>query len=104
MLVNRLPTIMEQQQVSIRELSRRTGITYTTIRAIYHSERRSVQLKVLEAICRALNVQPGDIFKVMAESEVYVEPEALKSPGGPASRGSDQPSRPPDQTDGWRSW
>ena len=32
MLVNRLPQIMNQRHVSIRQLSRATGITYTTIR------------------------------------------------------------------------
>ncbi len=64
MLVNKLPAIMAEQDVSIRQLSRDTGITYTTIRAVYHGERRSIQLEVLEEICRVLAVQPGDIYQL----------------------------------------
>ena len=44
MIVNHLPAILASRSISIRELARLTGITYTTIRAVYHGERRSVQL------------------------------------------------------------
>ena len=67
MVINRLPAVMAQKKISIRELSRQTGITYTTIRAVYHGERRSVQYDVLDAICRVLQIQPGDIFKYASE-------------------------------------
>jgi len=63
MIVNRLPLILKQRGLSIRALSRLTGITYTTIRAVYHGQRRSVQLEVMDALCRVLNIQPADIFK-----------------------------------------
>lgn len=62
MLENRLPNLLDQKNVSIRELARRTGITYTTIRAVVQGERRSVQLDVLEKICLVLKIQPGDIY------------------------------------------
>ena len=62
MIVNQLPGIMNQKQISLRELSRLTGITYTIIRDVYHSKRRSVQLDVLDKICKTLGVQPGDIY------------------------------------------
>ncbi len=63
MVVNRLPFILRQKGLSIRELSRLTGITYTTIRAVYHGDRRSVQIEVLDSLCRVLDLQPGDIYK-----------------------------------------
>lgn len=63
MIVNRLPEILELKNISIRELSRLTGITYTTIRAVYHGGRRSVQLDVLDSICNILEIQPGDIYQ-----------------------------------------
>ncbi len=62
LIENRLPGLMGQKKISIRELSRRTGISYTILRDIYHMQRRSVQFDVLNAICRTLEVQPGDIF------------------------------------------
>lgn len=69
MIINGLPGILAKQQISIRELSRLTGITYTTVRALYHRERRSVQFEVLDAICRTLNVQPGDIFEYATQED-----------------------------------
>ena len=63
MIVNRLPLILKQRGLSIRALSRLTGITYTTIRAVYHGQRRSVQIEVMDALCRVLDIQPADIFK-----------------------------------------
>ena len=48
-----------------------TDITYTTIRAVYHGGRRSVQLDVLDSICSALEIQPGDIYQYYQnESEI----------------------------------
>ena len=108
MLVNQLPHLMNQRQVSIRQLSRATGITYTTIRAVYHGQRRSVQLEVLDAICEALQVQPGDIFhhvpaagqaaaKVIEASPAPSPTETGTSPA-PAQRGKTGPGGD------WRSW
>ena len=69
MIENRLPGLMGQQKVSIRELSRRTGISYTILRDIYHTHRRSIQYDVLNAICRTLEVQPGDIFVYVPDED-----------------------------------
>jgi len=69
MIVNMLPDLMKQEEVSIRELSRLTGVTYTTIRAVYHGERRSIKLDVLEAICKALELQPGDIYRFVPSGQ-----------------------------------
>ena len=70
MIINHLPEIMAAKGISIRHLSQLTDVTYTTIWAIYHSERRSVQLEVLGAICRTLEVQPGDIYTSVNEKVV----------------------------------
>lgn len=112
MLENQLPAIMAQKRVSIRELSRQTGITYTTVRAIYHGERRSIQLKVLEAICRALQVQPGDIYRIRTGGESgaergtksKAEDSTPNTPETPTPAASDQPAKKPVQVEGWRSW
>jgi DNA-binding Xre family transcriptional regulator len=63
MITNLLPRLLSQKGISIRQLARDTGITYTTIWAMVHGERRSVQLEVLDAVCAVLEVQPGDIYR-----------------------------------------
>jgi putative transcriptional regulator len=63
LLVNRLPQILAQKRVSIRQLSKMTGVTYTTVWAMVQGQRRSIQLDVLDAVCEVLGIQPGDIYR-----------------------------------------
>lgn len=66
---NRLPALMGERKMSIRELSRQTGITYSMLWDVYHGERQSIKYEVLDAICRVLEVGPGDIFEYVPENE-----------------------------------
>ncbi len=113
MVVNRLPFILRQKGLSIRELSRLTGITYTTVRAVYHGDRRSVQIVVMDSICRVMKIQPGDIFKyypdesaaLMAEGEILADLKRSKDQTETGSTNSNS-SRPKDdsQDQGWHVW
>lgn len=88
MITIRLPEIMRRRGISIRELSRVTGITYTTVRAVYHGQRRSIQLSVLDAICQALEVQPGDLI-------AHTPQDNHRQPTPPAPKIEREPSPPP---------
>lgn len=118
MLENKLPQLLNQKNISIRELARRTGITYTTIRAVVQGDRRSIQLDVLEQICLVLDIQPGDIYLASeaiqrGESRFNRVPEALAgksvSRQGKAKKSSEQ-TRPgkdrryQESSDDWRAW
>lgn len=109
MIVNRLPQLLSQRNVSIRELSRLTGVTYTTIWALYHMERRSLQFGVLESICRVLEVQPGDIYSYSsAKIDSFpknwkVEPDTQKTISEDVSESSEKPKLA-GRSDDWRSW
>lgn len=106
MITNHLPAIMAQQGVSIRELSRVTGITYTTIRAMYHGQRRSVQLEVLDAVCEALGVQPGDIYRREISGPAISETLSERSISTPQAqiRPRSRRASPKDAGRDWRSW
>jgi putative transcriptional regulator len=108
MLVNQLPQIMNRRQVSIRQLSRATGITYTTIRAVYHGQRRSVQLEVLDAICEVLQIQPGDIYRHVPAADHSV-PEVIEVSSAPSSPETGSRQAPlrrvkRDLGSDWRNW
>lgn len=62
-----------------------TDITYTTVRAVYHGGRRSVQLDVLDSICRALEIQPGDIYQYY-QNESAVNSTVIPAPDPQISR------------------
>lgn len=108
MILNHLPVIMAEKGVSIRHLSQLTNVTYTTIRAIYHSERRSVQLEVLGAICQVLDIQPGDIYTSVGKR--VANPESSQQVILPAERtGQDQryaetEPAPAPPSNGWKNW
>jgi putative transcriptional regulator len=107
MIVNRLPDLMAQKGISIRGLSSMTGVTYTTIRAIYHGERRSVQLAVIEAICRALEIQPGDIYAYVPDDSNYQAPtkSGERKIGRPAEEEQTKsPSAEDGLLNGWKNW
>ena len=113
MIVNRLPLILKRKGLSIRELSRLTGITYTTIRAVYHGQRRSVQIDVMDALCRVLDIQPADIFKyypdesaaMAIDSEIEKEMALIEERGKSGSKNGRINRLIEDTGDsGWHVW
>ena len=66
-----------------------TDITYTTVRAVYHGGRRSVQLDVLDSICSALEIQPGDIYQYY-QNESAVNSTVIPAPDPQISHKFDQ--------------
>ena len=108
MIVNMLPELMRIRGLSIRELSRRTGVTYTTIRAVYHGERRSIKLDVLDAICQSLGVQPGEIFKFVPPggslSETGLEIQAKPPVEQRNKRQQGKKKDMPGGSDAWVTW
>lgn len=108
MIVNMLPDLMRQRAVSIRELSRRTGVTYTTIRAVYHGERRSIKLDVLDAICQSLNLQPGEIYRFVPTgrslSDTRSEIQSRPAMDSDKKRPPGQSENTPGGSDAWVTW
>ena len=66
---NRLPVLLAERKMSIRELSEETGITYTMIRDLYHGNRQSVKWDTIEAVCRVLGIGIGDMLIYVPEDE-----------------------------------
>lgn len=62
MIKNNLRHILVDKNMSIRELSERIGITYSMVYEFAHMRRSSVQFKLLDAICRELEVTPGEML------------------------------------------
>lgn len=55
--------------MSLTELSQRVGITMANLSILKNGRARAVRLETLNAICKALACQPGDLL-------VYEEDEA----------------------------
>jgi putative transcriptional regulator len=58
-----LDLIMVQRKMSLTELSRRVGISITNLSLLKTGKVKGIRFSTLEAICRELQCQPGDILE-----------------------------------------
>ena len=57
-----LDVMLARRKMSMTELSNRVGVTMANLSILKNGKARAVRFSTLEAICRALNCQPGDIL------------------------------------------
>lgn len=55
--------MMAKRKMSLNELSDRVGITLSNLSILKNGKAKAIRLETLEAICKALNCQPGDILE-----------------------------------------
>ncbi len=58
---------MAQQKISLNELSDRVGLTLSNLSILKTGKAKAVRFSTLEAICQALDCQPGDILEYSDE-------------------------------------
>ncbi len=57
-----LDVMMARRKMSLTELSSRVGITMANLSILKNGHAKAVRMSTLEAICEALQCQPGDIL------------------------------------------
>ena len=62
-IINRLSREMGARRLTMLELARRTGLSYSSVHALYHGRTRRIDLETLDRLCRALGVGVGDILE-----------------------------------------
>ncbi|PRD48169.1 helix-turn-helix domain-containing protein [Sphingobacterium haloxyli] len=62
-----LDKIMSEKKVSLNELSHRVGITLSNLSIIKNQKSKAIRLSTLEALCKALDCQPGDIMEYISD-------------------------------------
>jgi putative transcriptional regulator len=58
-----LDRVMLEQRISLTELADRIGITLANLSILKTNKARAVRFSTLEALCRELNCQPGDLLE-----------------------------------------
>ena len=66
-IIINLDVMMAKRKVSLNELSRRVGLTTVNLSILKNGRAKGVRFETLEAICRALDCQPGDILEYRSE-------------------------------------
>lgn len=62
-IVVRLDVALARRKMSLTELSERVGVTLANLSVLKTGKARAVRFSTLEAICRALDCQPGEILE-----------------------------------------
>ena len=62
MIVN-LDVMLARRKMSVTELSEKVGITMANLSILKNGKARAIRFSTLEAICEALDCQPGDLLE-----------------------------------------
>lgn len=68
-IVLRLDRVMADRKMTLNELSERVGVTNVNLSKLKTGKVSAVRFSTLNAICRALNCQPGDILEYQPDAE-----------------------------------
>ena len=59
----KLDDMLYARRMTLTELAERVGITMANISVLKNGKAKAIRLSTLDAICKALECQPGDILE-----------------------------------------
>jgi putative transcriptional regulator len=62
-IIVNLDVMMAKRKMSLNELSEKVDLTLANLSILKTGKAKAVRFSTLEAICKALNCQPGDILE-----------------------------------------
>ncbi|WP_120634176.1 helix-turn-helix transcriptional regulator [Ruegeria sp. EL01] len=62
-LIVHLDVMLAKRKMSLSELSERVGITIANLSVLKTGKAKAVRFSTLDAICRELECQPGDLIE-----------------------------------------
>ena len=79
-IIVKLDDMLHERRITLTELSERIGITLANLSVLKTGKARAVRFSTLDAICAALQCQPGDLLEFAPASLADVD-EAAAAPG-----------------------
>lgn len=68
-IIVNLDVIMARRKVSLNELSHRVDLTLSNLSILKTGKAKAIRFSTLEAICQALDCQPGDILEFVHDDK-----------------------------------
>mgnify|MGYP003469222097 CR=1 FL=1 len=62
-IIVNLDVMMGKRKMSLNELSEKVGLTLANLSVLKTGKAKAVRFSTLDAICKALDCQPGDILE-----------------------------------------
>ena len=73
-IVVNLADILHDRRMTLTELAERVDITLANLSILKTGKARAIRFSTLEAICDALNCQPGDVLEFQPDSGAAEQP------------------------------
>jgi len=77
----RLDDLLHDRRMTLTELADRVGLTLANLSILKTGKARAIRFSTLEAICKALACQPGDILRFEPDREESEPPAATNKQG-----------------------
>lgn len=68
-IIINVDVMLAKRKMSVTELSDRVGITMANLSILKNGKAKAIRLSTLDAICKALDCQPGDILEYRMSEE-----------------------------------
>jgi putative transcriptional regulator len=62
-IIINIDVMLAKRKMSVTELAEEVGITIANISVLKNGKAKAIRFSTLEAICKALDCQPGDILE-----------------------------------------
>jgi putative transcriptional regulator len=72
-IIINIDVVLAKRKMSVTELTEKVGITMANISILKNGKAKAIHLSTLEAICKALECQPGDVLDLFQKSFLYQE-------------------------------
>ena len=82
-IIINIDVMLAKRKMSVTELAEKVGITMANISVLKNGKAKAIRLSTLEAICKALQCQPGDILEYSPD---FTRVSGVSSPPAPIAQ------------------
>lgn len=69
-IIINIDVMLAKRKMSVTELTGKVGITMANLSILKNGKAKAVRFSTLEAICKALDCQPGDLLEYRNDEEM----------------------------------
>ena len=62
-IIINIDIMLARRKMSVTELAEKVGITMANISVLKNGKAKAIRFSTLEAVCKALECQPGDVLE-----------------------------------------
>ena len=72
-IIINLDVVMAMRKKSLTELAGEVDITLANLSILKNNKAKAIRFSTLEAICKALDCQPGDLLQYVEDDKIFTE-------------------------------